>query len=57
MLDLITQSQIRTFLLEDVKRRNIGLIAVSHNSELMKLICTKQINLVTGEVIEKALEG
>lgn len=57
MLDLITQSQIWTFLLEEVKRRNIGLIAVSHNSELMKLICTKQINLVKGEVIEKAVEG
>lgn len=57
MLGLITQSQIWTFLFEEVKRRNIGLIAVSHNSELMKLICTKQINLVTGEVIEKAVEG
>ncbi len=57
MLDLITQSQIWTFLLEEIKRRNIGFIAVSHNSELMKLVCTKQINLVTGEVIEKAIEG
>ncbi|GAB6160644.1 ATP-binding cassette domain-containing protein [Howardella ureilytica] len=53
MLDLITQSQIWNFLLEEVKTRKIGLIAVSHNSELMKLICTKQINMLTGEVTEK----
>ena len=45
MLDLITQSQIWNFLLEEVKRRNIGLIIVSHDQELMDQVCTRQIDL------------
>ena len=45
MLDLITQSQIWNFLLEEVERRGIGLIAVSHNQELMDWVCTRQISL------------
>lgn len=47
MLDLITQSQIWNFLLREVERRNIGLIAVSHDQELMDQICTRQIHLQT----------
>lgn len=43
MLDLITQSQIWNFLLEEVKEREIGLIAVSHNKPLLERICTRQI--------------
>lgn len=35
MLDLITQSQIWNFLVREVERRGIGLIAVSHNRELL----------------------
>lgn len=45
MLDLITQSQIWNFLLKEVERRGIGLIAVSHNQELMDWVCTRQISL------------
>lgn len=45
MLDLITQSQIWNFLLEEVERRKIGLIPVSHNQELMEWVCTRQIKL------------
>lgn len=45
MLDLITQSQIWNFLLEEVERRKIGLITVSHNQELMEWVCTRQIKL------------
>lgn len=45
MLDLITQSQIWNFLLEEVKSRNIGLITVSHDQELMDQVCTRQIDL------------
>lgn len=47
MLDLITQSQIWNFLLREVERRNIGLIAVSHDQELMDQICTRQLHLQT----------
>lgn len=45
MLDLITQSQIWNFLLEEVKRRKIGLVVVSHSEELMKRICTRIVDL------------
>lgn len=45
MLDLITQSQIWNFLLKEVERRGIGLIAVSHNRELMDWVCTRQVEL------------
>lgn len=45
MLDLITQSQIWHFLLNEVREREIGLIAVSHSQPLLDRICTRQINL------------
>ena len=45
MLDLITQSQIWGFLLKEVKERQIGLIAVSHNRQLLNQICTRQVEL------------
>ena len=41
MLDLITQSQLWNFLLEEVKNREIGLLAVSHSDALLDRICTK----------------
>lgn len=49
MLDLITQSQIWTFLLEEVKKRGIGLLAVSHSASLIGEICTRQIDLTAEE--------
>lgn len=45
MLDLITQSQIWNFLLEEVKNRKIGLLAVSHSEALLDLVCTRRIDL------------
>jgi len=45
MLDLITQSQIWNFLIEEVKRREIGLLVVSHSPELLELVCTRQQRL------------
>ncbi len=45
MLDLITQSQIWHFLLQELQNRRIGLIAVSHNKPLMDRVCTRQIIL------------
>ncbi len=41
MLDLITQSQIWSFLVEEVERREIGLLAVSHSIELLERVCTR----------------
>lgn len=45
MLDLITQSQIWNFLLEEIQRRRIGLIAVTHSNALMSRIATRCIDL------------
>lgn len=45
MLDLITQSQIWHFLIREVEERQIGLIAVSHNPELVDRVCTRTVNL------------
>lgn len=47
MLDLITQSQIWNFLLAEVARRNIGLIAVTHSRSLLERIATRQVILDT----------
>ncbi len=41
MLDLITQSQLWSFLIQEVQEREIGLLAVSHSMPLLKSICTK----------------
>ena len=45
MLDLITQSQIWSFLLKEVAKRNIGLIAITHSNALMDHIATRQLTL------------
>lgn len=45
MLDLITQSQIWNFLLEEVTRRKIGLLVVSHSEELLDQICNRRMVL------------
>ena len=41
MLDLITQSQIWHFLIEETEKRKIGMIVVSHDPELLEKICTR----------------
>ncbi len=43
MLDLITQSQIWQFILEETERRGIGLLAVSHSEALLERICTRKV--------------
>lgn len=45
MLDLVTQSEIWHFLMDEIRRRGIGLLAVSHDRELLDRICTRQIDL------------
>ncbi len=41
MLDLITQSQLWSFLIREVKEREIGLLAVSHSMPLLENVCTR----------------
>lgn len=45
MLALITQSQIWHFLIEETQRRGIGMIVVSHDSELVEKVCTRVVRM------------
>lgn len=45
MLDFITQGQIWNFLIEETKRRGIGMVIVSHSQPLLDHACTRQIRL------------
>lgn len=45
MLDLITQAQIWQFLLEEARRRELGLLIVSHNSALLERVCGQIVTL------------
>lgn len=45
MLDVITQSQIWNFLLDETKQRGIGMIAVTHSRPLLDRIATRSIHL------------
>lgn len=54
MLDLITQSQIWNFLLTELRAREIGLIMVSHDMELVDKICTRTVDFAAA-ITENAL--
>lgn len=45
MLDLITQSQIWNFLLEEAKHRNLGMVVVSHSDALLERVCTRIVDV------------
>lgn len=45
MLDLITQSQIWHFLMDETEKRKIGMIVVSHSPELLEKVCTRILDL------------
>ena len=45
MLDLITQSQLWSFLIKEVQEREIGLLAVSHSMPLLQSVCTRLVEL------------
>ena len=45
MLDLITQGQIWEFVLKELKRREMGMIAVSHSPELLEKVCDRVVRL------------
>lgn len=45
MLDLITQSQIWNFLIQEVEKREIGLLVVSHSEALLERICSRRMDL------------
>lgn len=45
MLDVVTQSELWSFILEYTFTRQIGLIIMSHNQYLLDRICSRQIEL------------
>lgn len=45
MLDAITQAQIWSVILEEAERRNMGLIAVTHNRHLAERVSARIIDL------------
>lgn len=45
MLDVITQSQIWHIVLDYAKKNNIGILVITHNENLARVICTRIINL------------
>ena len=45
MLDLVTQAQIWEFLLEESRRREMGMLVVSHSAALLEKVCTRIITL------------
>lgn len=45
MLDVITQSQIWSFLLREVEEREIGLLVVSHSEPLLERLGVRRIEL------------
>ena len=45
MLDVITQAQIWRVVLEEARKRNMGLIAVTHNKHLAERIATRMLDL------------
>ena len=45
MLDVITQAQIWNVVLEEAERRNMGIIAVTHNRHLADRVCTRILDM------------
>lgn len=51
MLDVITQAQIWNVVLEEAEKRNMGLIAVTHNRHLAKRIANRTFDLSKQEYV------
>lgn len=45
MLDVITQAQIWNYIIDEVDRRGIGMVIVTHNEQLAKRVCTRVVDL------------
>ncbi len=47
MLDAITQAQIWHVVLDVARKRNLGVLVVSHESNLLKRVCSRVIDLTS----------
>lgn len=52
MLDVITQAQIWNKIIDEAKERNMGIVAVTHNLNLARRICTRVYDLSKNEEVE-----
>lgn len=57
MLDAITQAFIWKNILTVVKKRNIGLIVITHEIDIIKKICDRYFLMEDGKIYERALKG
>ena len=53
MLDVITQAQIWNVVLEEAKKRNMGIIAVTHNKHLAESIADRIYDLSRQEYVSR----
>ena len=51
MLDVITQAQIWNVVLEEAQKRNMGVVAVTHNMHLARRIATRVYDLSLGREV------
>ena len=45
MLDVITQAQIWNVVLQQAEKRNMAILAVTHNQHLARRICSRVVDL------------
>ena len=45
MLDLVTRAWIWNCLMEEAKKRGLGLLVVSHDEKLLGKVCTRVVEL------------
>lgn len=48
MLDLVTQTRLWRFLLDQAERRGLGMLIVSHDRALLDRLCTRVVGLDSG---------
>ena len=56
MLDAITQAQIWNVVIDYCKKNSIGLIVISHDKDLVNIVCDRVINLEKNKEVEKLME-
>lgn len=56
MLDAITQAQIWKVVINYCKDNGIGLIVISHDKDLVDLVCDRVVNLENNREVDKLME-
>lgn len=56
MLDAITQAQIWNVVIDYCKKNSIGLIVISHDRDLVNIVCDRVINLEENKEVDKLIQ-